>query len=109
MTSLGVSDLARKRQLVEALLACNCMQTPQSRNQIIGELPPEIGHRIKRFPGGKQDVTSIVNACADFRGVIEALAEIVKNQEVPYFEYPYSDDDLGLGEVLRLLRIRVAS
>ena len=29
--------------------------------------------------------------------------------KVPYFDYPYSDDDLGLGEVLRLLRIRVAS
>jgi NLI interacting factor-like phosphatase len=29
--------------------------------------------------------------------------------KVPYFDYPYSDDDLGLREVLRLLRIRVAS
>src|SRR5262245_5036216 len=29
--------------------------------------------------------------------------------KVPDFDYPYSDDDLGLGEVLRLLRIRVAS
>src|SRR5262249_59590324 len=29
--------------------------------------------------------------------------------KVPYFDYPYSDDDLGLGEVFRLLRIRVGS
>ncbi|HEU0173379.1 MAG TPA: hypothetical protein VFV58_03895 [Blastocatellia bacterium] len=75
MPSVEIWDLARNRQLVEALLACNCMQTPQSRDQIIGEPPPEIGHRIKRFSGGKQDVTSIVNACADFMGGIEALSE----------------------------------
>jgi hypothetical protein len=29
--------------------------------------------------------------------------------KVPDFDYPYSDDGLGLGEVLRLLRIKVAS
>ena len=29
--------------------------------------------------------------------------------KVPNFDYPYSDDDLGLGEVLRHLRIRIAS
>ena len=29
--------------------------------------------------------------------------------KVPNFDYPYSDDDLGLGELLRLLRIKVAS
>ena len=34
-------NLARKRKLVEALLACHCMQTPQSRDQIIGDLPAE--------------------------------------------------------------------
>jgi hypothetical protein len=31
MPSLEDWDLARKRKLVEALLACNCMQTPQRR------------------------------------------------------------------------------
>jgi Effector-associated domain 2 len=83
MSAIEDWDLPRRRQLVEALLACNCMQTPQSRDQIIGDLSPEIGHRIKRFPGSKQDVTSIVSACADFTGGIEALAEIVKDQEGP--------------------------
>jgi hypothetical protein len=29
--------------------------------------------------------------------------------KVPYFDYPCSDDDLSLREVLRLLRVRVAS
>jgi len=81
MPSIEDWDLPRKRKLVEALLACNCMQTPLSRDQIIDELPPEIGHRIKRFPGAKQDVTSIVNTCVDFTGGIAALAEIVENQE----------------------------
>jgi hypothetical protein len=48
MPSIEDWDLPRKRKLVEALLACDCMQTPLSRDQIIDELPPEIGHRYDR-------------------------------------------------------------
>ena len=29
--------------------------------------------------------------------------------KAPYFDYPYSDDDLGLREISQLLGIRVAS
>lgn len=76
-------DLQRKRKLVEALVACNCMQTPQSRDQVISDLRPDIRQRIKRFPGTRQDVDSIFSTCADFEGGIAELLQIVEYQEGP--------------------------
>ena len=51
-------DVPSKRKLVEALIACNCMQTPQSREQIIADLRTAIGQRIKHSPATKQHVDS---------------------------------------------------
>jgi hypothetical protein len=76
-------DFPRKRDLVEALLDCACMQSPQSRDQIISDLPASISHNIKRFPGGKEDVFSIVNTCANYSGGVELLLQRVEFYEGP--------------------------
>jgi hypothetical protein len=57
--------------------------------------------RLKRGP----------SSCSFERRIAGLLESGTENQwiKVSYFDYPYSDDDLGLGEVLRLLRIRIAS
>src|SRR5262249_32860168 len=40
-------DLSSKRKLVEALLVCDPMKTTQSRDQVVADLPAEIGNKIK--------------------------------------------------------------
>lgn len=83
MPPLGNWDFSRKRDLVEALLGCDCMQSPQSRNQIINDLPASISHSIKRFPDSKEDVFSIVNTCANYSDGIALLLEKVEFYEGP--------------------------
>lgn len=76
-------DFKRKQQLVEALLACTCLQTSQSRNQIKGELRSQISQRIENFDNARQDVTSIVNACLNFPDGLAELMSVVEFHEGP--------------------------
>src|SRR5262249_8273791 len=85
-------DFSRKRDLVEALLACDCMQSPQSRDQIISDLPPSISHSIKRFPGGKEDVFSILNTCVNYSDGIALLLQRVEFYEGPSFAWQRVQD-----------------
>lgn len=74
-------DLSSKRKLVEALLACDPMKTTQSRDQVVTDLPDEIGNKIKRHPNSKQDVDSIVSVCLQFAGGVEKLLDVVRYYE----------------------------
>jgi hypothetical protein len=71
------SDFSSKCRLVEALLACDPMKTTQSRDQVIARLPAQIGNKINRHPGSKQDVDSIVNTCLQFAGGVDKLLDVV--------------------------------
>jgi hypothetical protein len=70
-----------KRRLVDALLACACMATQQSRNLVISDLNLGISNQTDRHENSKQDVTSIVYTCLRFARGIESLLEIVENYE----------------------------
>jgi hypothetical protein len=74
-------DLSSKRKLVEALLACDPMKTTQSRDQVVADLPAEIGNKIKRHSNTKQDVDSIITTCMQFAGGVEKLLEAVRYYE----------------------------
>jgi len=70
-----------KRALVEALLACKCMETSQSRDQIIADLDPALKNRIDRKPNNQQDVDSLVRTCLQYPPGMDDLLEIVAYQE----------------------------
>ena len=70
-------DFRGKQKLVDALLGCDCLNTPQSRDQIIDALPAAISSRINRHSNSKQDVLSIVNTCLDFKDGLRCFLEIV--------------------------------
>src|SRR5215510_12890765 len=74
-------DFKSKQRLVEALLGCECLKTPQSLNQVVVELPADIRNRIKRHSNPKQDVLSIVNTCLEFQAGLESFLEIVGSFE----------------------------
>jgi len=75
---LSFSD---RRRLVDALLDCNCIATPQSRDAIIGGLNKNIRSRIARRGNIRQDVESLVSACLEFARGIESLLETVRYYE----------------------------
>src|SRR5262245_9839439 len=74
-------DLSSKRKLVEAMLECDPMKTTQSRDQVVADLPAEIGNKIKRHSNNKQDVDSIVTTCLQFAGGVERLLGVVRYYE----------------------------
>ena len=74
-------DFKSKQRLVEALLNCECLKTPQSRNQVVGALPDAIGSRINRHSRSNQDVLSIVNTCLEFEAGLKDFLEIVESFE----------------------------
>ncbi|HEX9000398.1 MAG TPA: hypothetical protein VGB07_10905, partial [Blastocatellia bacterium] len=74
-------DFRGKQKLVDALLGCDCLNTPQSRDQIIASLPPAIQNRINRHSNARQDVLSIVNTCLQFPAGLESFLEIVGSFE----------------------------
>src|SRR5262245_17114417 len=74
-------DFKSKQRLVEALLGCECLKTPQSLDQVVVELPADIRTRIKRHSNPKQDVLSIVNTCLEFQAGLENFMEIVGSFE----------------------------
>jgi Effector-associated domain 2/inactive STAND len=73
--NIGASD---KYALVAALLNCDCMKNVEARNQVVDQLPYEIRVKIIRFPGAKQDVVSIVDACLKHTGGIQNLMDVVR-------------------------------
>jgi hypothetical protein len=74
-------DFKSKQRLVDALLNCECLKTPQSRDQVITALPGAIGSRINRHPSSKQDVLSMVNTCLQFPAGLENLLDVVESFE----------------------------
>lgn len=78
ITSEFKVTLEFKARLVDALLECSCMATSASRNQIISQLPTEIGTSIPRHENTKADVFSIVTRVNDFENGLSSLLKVVK-------------------------------
>ena len=71
----------QRRHIIEALQACQVMQTPESRNQIVGSLTSDAAGRINRHPNTRQDVESIITTCNNYPGALDELLDVVKAQE----------------------------
>jgi hypothetical protein len=71
-------DTAGRYKLVEALLECDCMKTPQSRDQVLAGLPREIERKANRSQNNKLDVDAIVHACLQFSDGMECLFNRIK-------------------------------
>jgi hypothetical protein len=65
-------------QLVEALLACDCMKSANRRSSVVQGLPPAIQQRLRGGGTSREDVDEIVRACVQFPGGLEALLQRVK-------------------------------
>jgi hypothetical protein len=76
-------DFQRKRQLVEALLACACLQTPPSHNQLMQALPDKISQRVQRFASAREEVMSLVDACLAFADGLAELLKVIEFYEGP--------------------------
>lgn len=74
-------DPTRRRQLVEALLKCDCLAKPRSRDQIVKDLPPDIQHKIERAGSNLDDVQAIVDTCNSYSGGLDALLKLVEWKE----------------------------
>lgn len=70
-----------RKELVTALLACDCIQDLNARNLVFAQLRPEISQKIKRFPDNHLDVTSVVTICLEFAGGFAELLNIVEFYE----------------------------
>jgi hypothetical protein len=54
------------------------MRTPQSRDQVLAGLPPEIERKANRSPNNKMDVDAIVHACLQFPDGMECMFDRVR-------------------------------
>lgn len=75
-------SLKQRFKLVDVLLGCACMQTLQSRDQIVKDLSPDIRDKIVRGRNNRDDVDNIVSTCLEDEG-IEQLLAIVEWKERP--------------------------
>jgi|RhiMetdeSRZDD1v2_1073273.scaffolds.fasta_scaffold162814_2 effector-associated domain 2 (EAD2)-containing protein/iSTAND domain-containing protein len=71
-------DTADRHKLVEALLECDCMKTPQSRDQVLAGLPREIERKANRSQNNKWDVDAIVHSCLQFPDGMKCLFSRIK-------------------------------
>lgn len=73
-------SFAQKKELVDLLLACSCIQNRDSRQTVLGLLNDQISgiaNSISRKPDNKTDVLEIVSTCTAHRGAIQELVSIV--------------------------------
>jgi hypothetical protein len=72
-----LSERENKIQLVELLLKCPSMQTPEGREDIQGELPNNIRNAIPRRSANNADVRRIVDTCLNYNNGISKLINIL--------------------------------
>lgn len=86
--------LPRKREVVEALLACPSLQTVSGRNSIVALLPTTIQHSAIRSDAARADVLNLLTTCLNYPGGLRSLLEALEF---------YESDSLPFQEVRRLL------
>jgi hypothetical protein len=74
-------DFAGRMKLVEALLACEVMTSPQSRDSVIGDLRREIRERTERSAAARQDVIGLVRTALNYSGGLKELIYVVQIYE----------------------------
>jgi hypothetical protein len=74
-------NASQKMDLVNALLQCQTVSNPQTRDAVVNSLPDEIRHRIQRNPHPLVDVMNIVTTALNFEGGLESFIERVRQFE----------------------------
>jgi hypothetical protein len=74
-------DFEGRKRLVDALMRCDCLQTVDSRNQIVRALPAEIADRIQRQGNTLSDLMSIVDRVLQYGDGLPRFLEIVQTFE----------------------------
>lgn|SRR5262245_13137012 len=74
-------DFSERMKLVDALLACQVMTNPQSRESVIGDLRREIRERTAYSGAPKQDVINLVKTALNYSGGLKELIYVVQNYE----------------------------
>ena len=70
-----------RAKLANLLLACTALQDPNTRNDLVNLLRPQISHKINRANSAKADVMNILATCLDFDGGLAELTSVVKFYE----------------------------
>lgn len=68
----------RTDQLIEALLACQAMETTQQRDLVVGGLPPHLRAAITRYGAARPDVLSMVRTAERYPGGLADLVAAVQ-------------------------------
>jgi hypothetical protein len=74
-------EMKDRNRLIKALVECDCLKTPASRDLVVEDLPKEISSRIKRFPDAITDVKSILQSCRQFDGGLEQFIEVIRDSQ----------------------------
>lgn len=68
-------------KLVNALLKCGCLKTPDSRHRVIEDLPGEIQDTVSQPQNNFEAVDELVKTCLNFPNGIATLLKIVRRRE----------------------------
>jgi hypothetical protein len=74
-------DVAKQREIVDALTACPSMGSEPRRDAVVEELREGIRSAIDRSASGRDDVTAIVRACLQFFNGLEELVVAVRARD----------------------------
>ncbi len=68
----------QRDRLVKTLLKIPAMANPDTRNDVVNDLPPDIKNSIQRRAALRPDVNKIVEICANFSGGLEELLRVLR-------------------------------
>jgi hypothetical protein len=88
-------SFTQKSVLVTALLQCDAMGNPYTRQTVVNELPDEIKNSLHRGNTSNDDVMNIVTTCLNFQDGLKVLIQIVRH---------FENNSLGMQEVDNVIR-----
>ncbi len=114
-------DVAKQREIVEALTACPSMGSEPRRDAVVEELRESIRSAIDRSASGRDDVTAIVRACLQFFNGLEELVAAVRVRDgdslpmqnldrviLRVFGFDLAEEEMGLRLLTVLAGIQAA-
>ncbi len=114
-------DVAKQREIVEALTACPSMGSEQRRNAVVDELREGIRSAIDRSAADRDDITAIVRASLQFFNGLEELVAAVRARDqgslpmqnldrviLRVFSFDLAQEEIGLRLLAALAGIQAA-
>ncbi len=114
-------DVAKQREIVDALTACPSMSSEQRRNAVVDELREGIRSAIDRSAADRDDITAIVRASLQFFNGLEELVAAVRARDqgslpmqnldrviLRVFSFDLAQEEMGLRLLTVLAGIQAA-